>query len=129
MTAPHLAPDIVPERQPALIALLRLAALECRAAPRPGMAPAEAMRVAAIEDMVVMLARMLPNLLLRRPVIWRPGAEGRSFDEDWLLALAQALRTGDRHSARFLLGRRARPDGAAVLRMLVGDLAARLDAV
>ena len=124
-----LAPEIARDRQPPLIALLRLAALECRIAPRAGLPAADAIRAAALEDMATMLARLLPTLLLRRPVIWRPGAEGRSFDEDWLLALARAERRRDRASVGFLLRRRARPDGAAVLRMLVGDLAARLDEV
>jgi hypothetical protein len=126
MAVPELAPRIVRDPQPPLIALLRLAALECRIAPRAGLPPAEAMRVAEVEDMVTMLARLLPTLLMRRPVLWRPGTRGRSFDEDWVLALARALRTDDRASARFLLARRARPEGAATLRMLVGDVAARL---
>ncbi|PWJ22392.1 hypothetical protein [Jannaschia seohaensis] len=127
MAAPRLAPDIACDRQPPLIALLRFAALECRTAPRADLPPGEAMRDAAVEEMAVLLARMLPTLLQRRPVIRRPGAADLSFDESWLLALARALSGGDAASARFLLARRARPEGAAVLRMLVGDLAARLD--
>lgn len=127
MAAPLLAPELARDPQPPLIALLRLSALECRIAPRAGLPPAEALRVAAAEDMALMLARMLPTLMLRRPVIWRPGTRGRSFDEEWLLSLACALEREDRASARFLLARRARPEGAAVLRMLVGDLGARLD--
>ena len=129
MPASLLASEIVRDSEPPLIALLRLAALECRAAPRAGLSLVETMRVAAIEDMVTMLARVLPTLLNRRPVIWRPGATGQSFDEAWLIALARALRSGDSASERFLLARRARPEGAAVLRMLVGDVAARLDDV
>ncbi|MBM2575222.1 hypothetical protein JQC91_02790 [Jannaschia sp. Os4] len=119
-------PEIARDRQPPLIAWLRLAALECRIAPPPGLPAEGAMRMAEAEDMAAMLARLLPALLFRRPVLLRPGSPGRSFDEDWLLALARAEVSGDRRSARFLLARRARPDGAAVLRMLVGDLAARL---
>lgn len=127
MVALSLAPTVVDDPQPALIAMVRLAALECRAAPRVGLSVADAMRVAAVEDMVTLLARALPKLLNRRPAIRRPGSAGRSFDEDWLCALARALRSDDSASAHFLLARRARPEGAAVLRMLVGDIAARLD--
>ncbi|TFL18827.1 hypothetical protein [Jannaschia formosa] len=127
MPAPLLAPELDRDRQPPLIALLRFHALACRTSPRAGLTPEDAARAAAVEDMALLLARMLPVLLLRRPVLWRPGTAGRSFDEDWLLALARALRAGDADSARFLLTRRARPEGAATLRMLVGDLAERLD--
>ena len=126
LRSPRPAADHDDRGQPPLIALLRLAALECRAAPRVGLPPAEAMEAAAVEDMVTVLARTLPALLLRRPVLWPPGAAGRSFDEAWLLALAAALWRGDRLSARFLLARRARPEGAAVLRMLLSDLGHRL---
>ena len=128
MVAPAFAAEIVRDPQPAFLAMLRLAALECRIAPRAGAPAEEAVRVAALDDMMTMLARTLPSLMLRRPVLWRPGATGRSFDEDWLLALLRAMQSGDRASERFLLARRARPEGGAVLRMLVGDVADRLRA-
>ena len=114
--------------QPALIALLRVCALECRAAARP--APHEACALlhpdADAVDHATALARRLPELLLRRPVIWAPGAAGRSFDESWLLAVARALVSEDRASVRFLLRRHARPTGHAVLSMLLRGMVARL---
>lgn len=132
MSRPAPCPDLFhePEGQPPLIALVRLAALSCRAG-RRGPAPACAAidPDAPVEDLIVALAKALPEALHRRPVIWRPGAAGRSFDEDWLLALAAALRAADADSVRFLLGRRVRPVAGPMLRSLVRRLDARLHAV
>lgn len=132
MSHPALRPETgtTPVPQPPLIALLRLASLTCRAGRRIPPAACTVIDPAApVEDLVVALARLLPGALCRRPVIWRPGAEGRSFDEDWLLALAAALDAGDADSTRFLLGRRAHRHAAPALRLVVARLDARLRAV
>ena len=123
---PHAAPAAPPARA---VAALRLAARDCRAAPRrsPGEACALLAPDADAAAFAEALARALPALLLRRPVIWHPGARGESFDEAWLAALLAALGRGDRGSARFLLTRRVRPGGAATLLFLAQGLLKRLD--
>jgi hypothetical protein len=118
-----------PVTQPPLLALLRLAALECRAARHCG--PHEACALldpsAGAEIHAAALARVLPAIALRRPVIWAPGSAGRSFDEAWLLACDGALRRGDGASFRFLCARRLHPGGATRLRPLLTGLSTRLD--
>lgn len=114
-------------RQPALIAALRLAALECRAAPKASVAACALLGPdAGAEEYAGALARCLPQMLTRRPVLRRPGAARRSFDEEWLVALGRALGSGDRASARFLLRRRVRPEAAPYLSLLLIGLAERL---
>jgi hypothetical protein len=120
LRAPNPAPV------PALIEAMREASVEGRARSIPAVPDREAVALAEAFEMASLLARMLPALMRRRPSLWAPGTPGMSFDEAWLVALATALRSGDADSARFLIGRRARPERAAVLRMLLGDLAARL---
>lgn len=122
-------PILVPRRGPVLpaIALLRLAALDCRAAPlRRAVGdlrrPRPRGRRGRLRDRAG--PRMLPAASERRPMIWRPGSDGLSFDETWLLALARALRAGDASSVRFLAARRVRPGAGPVLRMLVAGLSA-----
>jgi hypothetical protein len=120
--------DLQSQPQPALIALLRLAALECRVAPRASLRACALLHPSAgVADHVTMVARILPDALLRRPVIWRPGASERSFDEAWLLAIAQAIATGDADSERFLMRRRVRPAAIPILRLLLVALQKRLE--
>lgn len=129
MALPLLRPSATPAPQEPLLGHLRLAALRCRTAPR---GPVEACALlhpeAQAEDYATALARLLPEVLIRRPVFWRTGTESLSFDESWLLALARALRTGDADSAAFLLARRVLPRGRPLLRLLVTGLSERLDA-
>ena len=49
------------------------------------------------------LMRCLSQALGRRPVLYRRGESEMSFDEKWLVALADALRNQDQASATFLL--------------------------
>lgn len=49
------------------------------------------------------LMRCLAQALGRRPVLFRRGEGETSFDEKWLVALANALRNDDQVSATFLL--------------------------
>ncbi|PRY93300.1 hypothetical protein BCF33_2167 [Hasllibacter halocynthiae] len=123
---PSLAPPIH-ERQPMLVALLRIAALECRAAARLDLGRACAVLdpEAGVAELTALLARVLPQVLRTRPVIHPPGTGARSFDEDWLVALSKAVAAGDRASERFLLRRRCRPAGAAALASVIRALAER----
>ena len=120
------APD---PSSPPLLAALRLASLRCRIAPQ--LAPSAACRLllpdARAGEFAEALARALPGLMRRRPQILPPESRARSFDEAWLLALAEARRRGDAASVRFLVGRRVRPGGAAALDVLLGGLTKRLD--
>ncbi len=114
-------------RQPGLVAVLRLAALECRAAPRGSLTACALLEPGAgAEDYAVALARCLSQMLVRRPVLHRPGTASRSFDEEWLVALSRALGEGDRASARFLARSRARPEAVPYLLLLVTGLAERV---
>ncbi|WP_299813426.1 hypothetical protein [uncultured Jannaschia sp.] len=113
---------------PPLIALLRQAACECRAAPRADLyACAVLAPEAGAEDFAVALVRALVSATDRRVVLRRPGAEGLSFDESWLMALSAALTRGDADSVRFLAGRRVRPEAGPVLRLLLSGLARNLE--
>lgn len=115
-----------PERQPMLVALLRIAALECRAAARIDLDACAVLDPGAdAADLAALLARALPRAMKVRPVIHAPGTRQRSFDEDWLLAVQGAVATGDAASERFLLRRRCTPRGAAILPLLLRALAAR----
>ena len=128
MPAPQLRPVARPDPVPPLIALLRLATLECRAAPRADLHACTVLSPEAdAADFAVALARALPSATDRRVVLWRPGAEGLSFDETWILALAAAMRRGDRDSVRFLTGRRVRLEAVPVLRLLLSGLARNLE--
>ena len=121
---PALRPDPVPP----LIALLRLAALECRTGPRVDLQACAAIAPdAGAEDFAIALACLLAAATDRRVVLWRPGAEGLSFDETWLTALAAALARGDADSVRFLTRRRARPEAGPVLRYLLEGLVRNLE--
>ena len=124
------AADIEPvvANQPPLIAFLRLSALACRAAPRGSLGACALLAPdGGPEDYAMALARTLPEMTMRRPVIWRPGAPGRSFDEDWLLSLQEAIRRRDGASLRFLTRSRVRPEAAPYLQLLVRGLCERLD--
>ena len=125
------APDIQPAvaTQPPLIAFLRLSALACRVAPRGSLQACALLAPdAGPEDYAMALARTLPEMTMRRPVIWRPGAPGRSFDEDWLLSLQEAIRRRDGASLRFLTRSRVRGEAVPYLKLLVRGLSERLDA-
>ena len=127
---PVLQPRPVPRLDPVppLIAMLRLAALECRAGPRVDLQECAATAPdAGAEDLALALARALVGATDRRVVLWRPGAEGLSFDETWLTSLAAALGRGDADSVRFLTGRRVRPEAGPVLRRLLDGLARNLE--
>ena len=114
--------------QPPLIAFLRLSALACRTAPRGSLGACALLDPdAGPEDYAMALARTLPEMTMRRPVIWRPGAAGRSFDEDWLLSLQDAIRRRDGASVRFLTRSRVRPEAAPYLQLLLRGLCERLD--
>lgn len=120
--------DVVTSTQPPLIAFLRLSALACRAAPRGSLRACALLDPdAGAEDYAMALARTLPEMTMRRPVIWRPGATGRSFDEDWLLSLLDALRRRDGASLRFLTRSRVRPEAAPYLLLVLRGLCERLD--
>lgn len=111
---------------PHTVALLRMAALACRAGPRAPCAarlPADA----GAEVRARALAAFLPEALDRRPVLWRPGATDLSFDERWLVAYCTAIATGDGDSERFLTGRRVRAERRGELRALGLSLLKALD--
>ena len=113
---------------PPAIALLRLTALEYRAAPRRSLqAYAVLAPDAQAEDHSVALVRALQGATDRRFVFWQPGAPGLSFDETWLLALLRACATGDRDSERFLMTRRIVPQARPVIRLLADALRTNLD--
>ncbi|TDL79478.1 hypothetical protein E2L08_09215 [Palleronia sediminis] len=117
-----------PAAQPGLVSFLRLAALGCRTAPRASVPACLTLCPEAdAGTCATILAHALPELLARRPVLHAPGTAVRSFDEEWLLALARARARGDTASVRFLAGRRVRPHRRAALMVLLGALLDRLE--
>ncbi|MEM8824989.1 MAG: hypothetical protein AAGF30_15385 [Pseudomonadota bacterium] len=124
-------PNLTSESASLSLMLLREVALECRTAPR--CSPQEACALVAPEANAVTFARALlqalPDLLRRRPVIWRPGSAGQSFDESWLMAIEAAAARRDADSLRFLTERRLRPGATEAFLFLVRGLMTRLDEV
>ncbi|WP_057793686.1 hypothetical protein [Roseovarius atlanticus] len=69
------------------------------------------------------LMRCLSQALGRRPILFRAGEPETSFDEDWLLALARSLQTGDTASCTFLLHSRVPKHAHRNLVFLLGNVA------
>ncbi len=116
-------PDMV---EPQWLSHLRYATLECRVSQY--CPPSAAFALLGDGKAVEALARALPNMMARRPKIWPPGTDGRSFDESWLEACRAALDRGDAASLRFLMARQLTPGSAAAFRMLLSGLQPDLDA-
>lgn len=129
MAAPARLTAPAPVRHPIALTLLRIAALDCRAAARldVGHACAALDPAADAADLATLLARALPVALRHRPQLGAPGTRETSFDEDWLLALSAAIARGDRASERFLLARRCHAHRAPHLALLIRAYADRLD--
>ncbi|WOI56695.1 hypothetical protein [Palleronia sp. LCG004] len=128
MTALRKHLPLPEEPQPGFVSCLRMAALDCRAAPRSSLKACELLDPdAGAEAHAALLTRTLPQMLRHRPVFWRPGASGRSFDEEWLLALARAIAHGDHSSARFLVRSRVHAQAAPTLMLLMRGMVGSLD--
>jgi hypothetical protein len=84
---------------------------------------------ADIDELAALLMRALPQVTLQRPVIRQAGATMQSFDERWLMALCEAVATGDRASERFLTARRCHARRVPVLTLLLRALNARVASV
>lgn len=110
---------------------LRLTALRCRSAARLDLFRACAVlameRDRNPEVFADALIRTLGQGLGRSPNFLRPGCEERTFDEEWLLALFLAIRSGDDASATFLLDSRIDRSARRSLGFLIGRLAEHLD--
>lgn len=108
------------------LALLRICAVECRAARRLGLPEARAQLAACSEvdapAYAEALVRTLPEALGRRLEIRQPGATTPSFDEAWMLALLAATDRRDAPSVAFLLRSRAMPRSWSSLATLAGGL-------
>lgn len=115
MAAPLRRHDLAPAPRPALICLLRHAALTCRIAPRDAAAGSPTLDPGGeAADAAIRTMRILPQIPTRRPVFWRPGTAGRSFDDDRLLSLVRAIDRGDATRADFLMRRRVPVRGPQV---------------
>ncbi|MGR3529394.1 MAG: hypothetical protein ACU0CQ_06565 [Sulfitobacter sp.] len=75
------------------------------------------------------LMRCLDQALGRRPVMFRTGESETSFDENWLLALARALKSGDTPSVTFLLHSQVPKSAHRNLVFLVRSVAESFDQV
>ena len=75
------------------------------------------------------LMRCLDQALGRRPVMFRIGERETSFDENWLLALARALKAGDTPSVTFLLHSQVPKSAHRNLVFLVRSVVESLDQV
>ncbi|MBS1302708.1 hypothetical protein [Loktanella sp. SALINAS62] len=107
-----------------LLTLIRMSALDCRVAARASATACATIDPTASSNVfAAQLVKILPQVLERRPVIWRPGTRGATFDEEWLLAVVDAVRRGDVDSERFLLRRRVKPASLHTVRLLVRGMA------
>ena len=115
------------ERVDALLDALRRAALRTRAAARidlfdacAGLALDRGAREHRAADVLLLC---LPDALGQAPVLFRPGVAQRSFDEAWLLRLAERLTASDSASAAFLLRTRVNPYAQRQVAFLISALA------
>lgn len=105
---------------------LRFVALGCRSKPRTDLFEACALltmdKSQSIRAHAEALVRSLNDALSKRAILLRPGVKEVSFDEAWLLQLAQALQRGEEASVSFLLWSRVRPEHHRHIRFLVSRI-------
>lgn len=105
---------------------LRFVALDCRAKARADIF--EACALLSLEKSTSQVAhadalmRCLDQALGKRAVLYRPGTEETSFDEDWLLELGRAIARGDEQSTTFLIFSRVRPQSRRHVRFFMGGI-------
>jgi hypothetical protein len=130
-TAPRSIQPIAPPQADATLALLRVLMRTCRAKARLPVfeacallhhSPANSAQVYADA-----LLRALSQALPRMPVIHAVTAPERSFDENWLLALTDAIARKDHASASFLLRARLPLHYRRSVGWLAAQLVDRLD--
>lgn len=107
----------------ALINHLRMVALDCRAKPRTDLFRACALlsldKTKARNAHAEALMRCLRDALGQTPRLHRPGEAELSFDETWLMRLAEAVALQDHDSATFLLCSRVREQDRRNFRYLI----------
>ncbi|KIT17551.1 hypothetical protein [Jannaschia aquimarina] len=120
--------DPTGDSPPDLLVLLRRAALECRASARLDTARACALfdPESKADEIARLLARALPQAMHVRPRFHATEASARSFDERWILAIADAIARRDIDSERFLLSRRTTPLGGTAISLLMRGFLDRL---
>ncbi|MEP4194429.1 MAG: hypothetical protein ABJL99_02215 [Aliishimia sp.] len=128
---PRLRLETLPPDARALIMHLRMVALACRTKPRTDLFQACALltldKTQARTSHAEALMRCLPDCLGKTPVTHRPGEQEISFDEAWLLSLAQAEARKDENSTTFLLASRARGQDCRHLRFLIHSISEYFD--
>ncbi|QPH54164.1 hypothetical protein [Pontivivens ytuae] len=120
-----------PESWLAVLPMLRLAALRCRAHRRidPWQACSFLSPATPLESYVDGVLLLLEDGLGRRPVFHAPAAAENSFDESWLLRLLERQIAGDAASVEMLLRSRIRPAELRRMGFLLRGLAERLAAL
>ncbi|MEL6808343.1 MAG: hypothetical protein AAFO97_11225 [Pseudomonadota bacterium] len=66
--------------------------------------------------------RCLAEALAKQPRLLAPGTIEMSFDENWLVQLAEAIAQEDDGSIAFLLNSRVLPEHRRLVRFLVGRI-------
>lgn len=121
---PRFTAPPVPRRD--MIDELREASWRCQAQPRMDLFEACAMlsrdRTRSRMAFRDALLRTLAEGLDRRAVFYRPRASDLSFDEQWLMALIDAVERNDRHSLAFLAASRLKPHARRQVLFLVDGL-------
>ena len=111
----------------AVIDTIRSAHLECRVKPRSDLFKSCEMlsfdRDAAHAAYTESLVRHLPQILGKKPVLYRPGEPSLSFDEAWILALLSAYGNDDAPTKDFLLGSRVKHHYRLKMGFLCSNLA------
>lgn len=107
VTAPVRQTPALTDDTRAILNHLRLVSLRCRAAARQDLFHACAMlsldRATAKDAHAVALMRGLSQALGKAPKMYRPGVDEVSFDEAWLLRMAEAAMRDDDGSLLFLI--------------------------
>ncbi|MEL6775511.1 MAG: hypothetical protein AAFS07_14060 [Pseudomonadota bacterium] len=114
-----------------LLAMLRERAVMARVSPRVEpfhfCALIEANPAAAVEGFADAVMHVLPQAMGRPVLFRRPGPQGPSFDEIWVLGVLDACVRGDETSLRFALNARCSLALRRPLAFVFKGLAARLD--
>jgi len=110
----------------ALLNHLRFVSMRCRAKPRAELFEAcallEVTRDRSLEAHADALTRCLSQAIGTQAKFLAPGTDETTFDEDWLLELAQACARSDEASVTFLLASRVERQYRRLVRFLVARI-------
>lgn len=121
------------DKQRHFLDTLRLVGRQCRSKARADLFEACAVlsgdKTIALKTFAETLMRCLSQALGALPVLYLPGEQSVSFDEAWLLQLANAIARNDQSSMDFLLRSRVHPHARRHTRYLMASIVERFDMI